>query len=566
MWHFRQRQDRFRGELWIQLNLWDTKTQRVRASIGKVADPKSVRVSPRGTAIAAYVGREHIGLWEASTGRSAGTIPAGGPLEEPLVFLDEDLLASRVRIRDSPRVILWNVPQRRAIVRVSAATDSPNVSAVCAGRRLLASADRTRFQIIDLARGRAMPPIAWYEYGLAAYPRKATRLTFSPDCDSLALADDSGEISIWDTATGKRQSLIAAHAGHLIVDSRGPRGMGVTTKVVSDGVTALAYAPDGKTIASGGGNSNRGNGELKLWSASTGDLLASPPVNSGPLTWLSFASDGASLAAALEPSPRDPGLPPKSVDMWTIRNSPELSMVLAHRSPITALSFSPDGTQLLSKADGEPDRLWKIAPDGKALSPEVIAGFGGPTWMQTVHPSDGRVAHSHDGKLRVEAHHTDLFLFRGSEVAPQVLKSPDQESLYHSQEIWWIRLLKDGTLLSLAGDGSGVQQAIEIVRWDLAAGKPVQETTEPATIVVNLIVSPDERTFVTIGAIGPALRQPGFVHIWDMSRFRHVASLNGHRSRVMAAAFSADGRLLSTGDADGYVRMWDLTAVRSLGK
>jgi WD40 repeat protein len=155
-------------------------------------------------------------------------------------------------------------------------------------------------------------------------------------------------------------------------------------------------------------------------------------------------------------------------------------------------------------------------------------------------------------------------LFPRGAYAPQLLKSDDPERHFHSQEIRWIRLLRDGSLLSLAGDGGGMGQAIELVRWDLNAGKPVAETFEPATVVTGLVISPDERMFVTTGAVGRANRNPGFVHIWDMQEFRHIATLNSHRSGVTAAAFSPDGKLLATGDIDGFVRTWDLAAIPGL--
>jgi WD40 repeat protein len=42
-----------------------------------------------------------------------------------------------------------------------------------------------------------------------------------------------------------------------------------------------------------------------------------------------------------------------------------------------------------------------------------------------------------------------------------------------------------------------------------------------------------------------------------------IAALTGHRRRVTAVAFSPDGKTLATGDAAGFVRIWDMPQVAS---
>ena len=76
------------------------------------------------------------------------------------------------------------------------------------------------------------------------------------------------------------------------------------------------------------------------------------------------------------------------------------------------------------------------------------------------------------------------------------------------------------------------------------------------------MVSPDERLFVTAGAVGPILDHAGIVHIWNAAELRQIGSLIGHRARVEAAAFSQDGKLLATGDIEGFVRIWDLSGFK----
>ena len=57
------------------------------------------------------------------------------------------------------------------------------------------------------------------------------------------------------------------------------------------GLTALAFAPDGKTLASADAG-----GRVRLWDARTGELLRELPAGTG--TFVAFSPDGGYLATA----------------------------------------------------------------------------------------------------------------------------------------------------------------------------------------------------------------------------------------------------------------------------
>jgi WD40 repeat protein len=106
-----------------------------------------------------------------------------------------------------------------------------------------------------------------------------TALVFSPDSKSLlSLGGKGGQPLIkWETATGKRQSELAE----------------------SNGNRAMAWSPDGKTIAVAGFAKKRGNGRLGLWNPAALQIFDDEVL--GEIDYaaqLVFSPDGKTLAVA----------------------------------------------------------------------------------------------------------------------------------------------------------------------------------------------------------------------------------------------------------------------------
>ena len=55
------------------------------------------------------------------------------------------------------------------------------------------------------------------------------------------------------------------------------------------------------------------------------------------------------------------------------------------------------------------------------------------------------------------------------------------------------------------------------------------------------------------------------IRLWDAEAGEHLAVLHGHAAAVTALAAMPDGAALWSGDADGVLRRWDLTALDTLG-
>ena len=122
-------------------------------------------------------------------------------------------------------------------------------------------------------------------------------------------------------------------------------------------ISWVAFAPDGKTLASGALKS--GDGTVRLWDLTAPDPAASPRVIQGhgkPLLNVSFAPDGKMLAAACGDG---------TVRLWDLTAAdPAASVrVSSPDARVYDVAFSPDGQTLVTGRGDGTVRLWMLDID-----------------------------------------------------------------------------------------------------------------------------------------------------------------------------------------------------------
>jgi WD40 repeat protein len=133
-------------------------------------------------------------------------------------------------------------------------------------------------------------------------------------------------VRLWEVATGTCRSTLEGY---------------------SDYVTAVAFSPDGRLVASASSDNT-----VRLWEAATGMCRSTLEGHSREVTAVAFSPDGQLVASASSD---------KTVRLWEATTGMYRSTLEGHVSTVAAVAFSPDGQLVASASYDMTVRLWEAA-------------------------------------------------------------------------------------------------------------------------------------------------------------------------------------------------------------
>ena len=158
-----------------------------------------------------------------------------------------------------------------------------------------------------------------------------------------------------------------------------------------DRVTALDFSPDGKTLATGGGEPSR-SGEIKLWDVATGNLtLALKEPHSDTVFALDFSPDGKQIASCGAD---------RFVKLFTVADGKFVRSFEGHTHHVLGVSWRADGRLMASSGADNVIKVWDTRTGDQArtvqnqFTKEV-------TNLSFVGETDNVIASSGDAKVKL---------------------------------------------------------------------------------------------------------------------------------------------------------------------
>ncbi|MFJ8916642.1 WD40 repeat domain-containing serine/threonine protein kinase [Amycolatopsis sp. NPDC102389] len=289
------------------------------------------------------------------------------------------------------------------------------------------------------------------------------------------------------------------------------------------GVETVAFSPDGKLLASGGGDKT-----VQLWNPATGQPIGRPLVgHTKQVLAVAFSPDGRLLAS---------GSADKTVRLWNPATGQAVGEPLTeHLGPwVRVVAFRPDG-RLLATGGDRTIRLW---------DPATGQPVGGPLTGHT--GSVLALAFSPDGRLLASASEDKTVRLWN----PETGQPADHPLTAHLGAVQAVAFRSDGRLLA-----SGSDDGLVRLWWNPAAGQPVSHPLSGHTGPVTAVAFDPVSGLLATGGEDTSVR-----FWWDPATGRPLGEpLKGHTRPVKAMAFSPDGSLLATGSHDKTIRLWSST-------
>ena len=207
-----------------------------------------------------------------------------------------------------------------------------------------------------------------------------------------------------------------------------------------------------------------------------------------------------------------------------------------HNEATYAISFSPDGTRLVTAGKDRTVRTWSLVGENP-VQELALSGHTGPVRSVTFHPGGQQLVSAGDDRTAI------LWdLESGDDL--QVLRG-------HTDTVHAAVFNLDGTRVATASADSTVRI------WNPETGNTLLTLRGHEDAVLGLSYSPDGSQLISVSADQTAI-------LWDLESGKAILSFAGHASSVTDATFSPDGDRIYTASEDGTIRVWDTANGREL--
>jgi RNA polymerase sigma factor (sigma-70 family) len=555
--------------------VWEFPTGKLRHQFaGHYDENRAVALTPDGKTLA--VGREAvISFYDLDSGKEARQFKSPRGETQGLAFsANGKLLASG---HNGQTVSLWDVASGKEIANLPAQHNGSGLLAFSPDGKTLATGDTLdkTIRLFDVETRK--------ERHQLRRPSFVHDLAFSPDSSTLAAGGNDGTVPLWEVASGK-----------LVRELRGPFSY----------ASAVAWSPDGKTLASSEYDEKGEVEYIRFWDSTTGEERSHIGGSMGLIRSLAFTADGKTLigggggivhlwdvssgeerppakgndtvvwALAVSPDGKTLAYGGTDVHLWDISRAHEVGTLPGHH---WSFAFSPDGQRLAGGSGVNFVNLWDVPGRRLVRRLETDLKKDGLKWV-----AHYKTAFSPDGKLLASGSR-DLRTAGGVDGIVRLWdlatgKEMRRLSMLHAAERYCgepeaVAFAPDGR--TLIASGRAEPKAGKVRVWDTATGKERTEIeaamnsslgtldgrrfTHSEIVTPRVVFSPDGRLLaMNCGSKG--------IPVWEAVTGQERCRLEGHEAATVCVAWSPDGRTLASSGYDYTIRLWDLDSGTELRK
>lgn len=550
------------------IRLWDTTTYQLVRTFKTNGLIGAITFSPNGKTLANGQGYG-IQLWNLQTGQPVFYIGENTSTVSDLAFSHDGKLLASTSIDDNIQLydaktgqlkFTFDEETRGHITAFSYSPRRPRVAFSPDGTRLASTAanissfESRRIKVWNTQTGELLETLEQDSRRESDSP--FTTVQFSADGETVICGKSNGTLQHWNPKTGE------------ILKPFGETAYGK--------YTLLSISPNRTTLVR-----KTKNDVLELWNIESGDVIktlsdfghAIPTIRVSMVDEVKGVEtiqdkpnelwrlinpqfrgtirkiDGEVFLPAVGYSQNSNTLVGKNshrVYLWDTKTYKQRHTFKEERDDFICHAFSPDGRTLaVATRWGHTIRLWNVLTGEKKLT---LQGHAEHIKSIAFSPDGTKIATAEI--LTEEENIIRLWSAKTGENIKTIANLVDPQS-GRRLPVYAVAFTPDGKTLASIDDSGKIQL------WDVDIGKHKTNFTSFSTDMYSygekskMVFSPDGKKLIS--SIGDSN-----IYVWNVEKKRHEDTLKGHTGAVVSIAYSADGRTLLSGSADGTALKWHM--------
>ncbi len=325
------------------------------------------------------------------------------------------------------------------------------------------------------------------------------------------------------------------------------------------GISSIQFSPDGTQLVVGS--------RIGIWvyDVETGNEISLLQDLSGPMAYSPdgrfIASGGGDPVTSFGGSPLEKGL-----QLWNVSAGSKVSLQ-GELPPASRLRFSNDSKTLVCLSMSRENIYWIDVETGEYTTTNMGKRHGYMHLESYTLTEDKIAIGSNEGKIELWDTATGKHLTTLREVGQEV-RMPDYGT--ENNQAITMKFSPDGTRLATGNLDTTVQiwntttgeelivlqKPIEGNMWGISRQNGREILNNPMKDERN--TRPSALAFSPDGSILACGSKDSTIKLWHSLTGELIATFTGHQGSVYTLAFSPDGNTLASGSADGTVQVWDI--------